>query len=93
MVKSTSINTMTYNPGDPGGISNFSDLVRFLRDENLKLSNALRQVADGHLDAQTAPPPRPRAGDFRYADGVNWNPGSGEGAYIYKSSGTWVFLG
>lgn len=27
-----------------------------------------------------------------YADGTNWNPGSGEGAYIYYAAG-WNYLG
>lgn len=84
---------MAYNPGDPGGIDNVEDLVRFLREENIKIANALRMLADGHFDPQATAPLRPRVGDERYADGVNWNPGSGEGKYIYKSTGSWVFLG
>jgi len=37
---------------------------------------------------------KPRAGDIRYADGTNWNPGTtGEGIYFYNSSGNWVKLG
>ena len=32
-------------------------------------------------------------GDIRYADGSNWNPGStGEGVYIYLSTGAWSKL-
>ena len=31
---------------------------------------------------------KPRQGDIRYADGVNWNPGgTGEGIYAYLSTG------
>mgnify|MGYP003149127071 FL=1 len=26
---------------------------------------------------------KPRDGDIRYADGTNWNPGSGEGIYAF----------
>ena len=37
---------------------------------------------------------KPRAGDVRYADGSDWNPGgTGEGIYFYNSSGSWVKLG
>ena len=37
---------------------------------------------------------KPRAGDIRYADGSDWNPGgTGEGIYFYNSSGSWVKLG
>lgn len=92
-MKKTSISTVSYTPGDPGGIDDFPSLVRFLREENLKLQNALNLVAAGHFDPQPAPPLKPRVGDERYADGVNWNPGSGEGKYVYKSTGAWVFLG
>jgi len=37
---------------------------------------------------------KPRAGDIRYADGSDWNPGgTGEGIYFYNSSAAWVKLG
>lgn len=36
------------------------------------------------------PPLRPRQGMIAYADGVKWNPGSGEGLYIYNGLGVWV---
>lgn len=31
---------------------------------------------------------KPRDGDIRYADGTNWDPGSGEGIYAYYNA-TW----
>ena len=37
---------------------------------------------------------KPRAGDIRYADGSDWNPGgTGEGIYFFNSSDAWVKLG
>ena len=36
-------------------------------------------------------PPKPRVGQLAYADGTDWNPGSGEGLYVYKSTG-WVLI-
>ena len=33
-------------------------------------------------------PAKPRDGDIRYADGANWNPGSGQGIYVYIDDGT-----
>ena len=37
---------------------------------------------------------KPRAGDIRYADGSDWNPGgTGEGIYFFNSSEAWVKLG
>jgi len=44
------------------------------------------------LGVLSAPPAVPRAGMIAYADGAHWNPGSGEGLYVYKSTG-WKFLG
>jgi hypothetical protein len=36
-------------------------------------------------------PAKPKQGQAYYADGTNWNPGSGKGLYSYDGSG-WVFL-
>lgn len=39
--------------------------------------------------AETAvAPAKPREGQLRFADGVNWNPGSGRGIYAFYS-GVW----
>lgn len=35
---------------------------------------------------------KPREGMVRYADGTNWNPGSGKGMYYYNGT-TWIFMG
>lgn len=34
---------------------------------------------------------KPRVGILVYADGTDWDPGSGEGLYVYKSGG-WTFV-
>lgn len=44
------------------------------------------------LIPQGAAPPVPRPGMVAYANGTTWNPGNGEGLYVYKSTG-WKFLG
>jgi len=44
------------------------------------------------LQKRTEEPKRPQDGQIEYADGTNWNPGSGVGIYYYKVN-TWVFLG
>jgi hypothetical protein len=41
---------------------------------------------------RNAEPMKPQPGLIVYADGDKWNPGNGEGLYLYKSSG-WFFLG
>lgn len=40
-----------------------------------------------------AQPVRPELGSLYYADGTNWNPGSGEGLYFYTAARAFVFLG
>ena len=40
-----------------------------------------------------AQPAKPELGSIYYADGTNWNPGSGEGLYLYNAARAFVFLG
>jgi hypothetical protein len=71
---------------------NANELPRFIIDELQKLKAGLDILSAGHLDKAHAEPPRPRDGDIRYADGTDWNPGSGAGIYYYNGS-AWVFIG
>ena len=68
------------------------ELSSYLQAELNKLSIAINNIADGHFDTSNVAITKPRAGDVRYADGSNWNPGSGEGLYIYLSTGAWSKL-
>lgn len=43
------------------------------------------------LAPRASAPPKPRKGMIAYADGVAWNPGAGEGVYVFKTA--WVLLG
>lgn len=45
-----------------------------------------------NLQRQDAAPDKPREGDTRLADGVNWNPGAGQGVYTFYA-GAWHKLG
>ena len=70
------------------------ELPRYLNDEIPRLWTAIKALAAGHMDVTYVAPDKPRAGDFKYADGTSWNPGSGEGPYYFKSStSTWIFWG
>lgn len=73
-------------PSDP------KDLASYLQAELDRISAVVNNIADGHYDESNAVPLKPRAGDVRYADGTNWNPGSGEGLYLYLSTGAWSKL-
>lgn len=65
-----------------------SQLVRFLQDELARISDAIGELSRGHISASAVAPARPMDGDIRYADGTNWDPGSGEGLYAYFN-GAW----
>ena len=54
---------------------------------------ALRGLTSLRLLPQYKEPVRPQSGLIVYADGVEWDPGSGEGLYYYNAAGVWVFLG
>jgi len=72
---------------------NAEDIPAYLRQEFSRMSRIINNIADGHFDVSNAAPDKPRTGDIRYADGSNWNPGStGEGIYIYLSTGAWSKL-
>lgn len=60
----------------------FRKLAEILNRGSDRLSIAPRNVA----------PSKPRTGDVVYADGTNWNPGKGEGVYVYNGS-EWVRAG
>ena len=54
------------------------------------LQLAKSSVAPG---AEAVRKTKPRDGDIRYADGTNWDPGSGEGIYFFnKTTSAWVKL-
>lgn len=43
------------------------------------------------MEPRAVEPDKPREGMLAFADGVNWNPGSGAGVYV-RASGAWVKL-
>lgn len=94
MVRTPTLGSVFYAPGDPSSITTLPDLVRFVRDENLKQAAAFAALAAGHIDVTHAPPDKPSTGDIRNADGTDWDPGSGPGLYRYDAAAaTWNFLG
>lgn len=54
----------------------------------------LQYISDEQLhehDVLHVAPTKVKVGMVVYADGTDWNPGSGEGLYVYKSGG-WAAL-
>lgn len=63
------------------------EFERALVEEIRRLSDVVDRQADLLRVAQSdVAPVKPRKGDIRYADGTNWNPGSGAGFYGYTGS-------
>lgn len=71
-----------------------AEVADYLNDQ---LNNLEAMLNDGtstiRVSVSDKVPPKPRKGQIYYADGVNWNPGSGEGLYVFKGAAGWKFLG
>lgn len=82
----------SYQPGDPPADS--AQFQRFMREELAKIKAITDALADGFDPVTYAAPSKPRDGMRRYADGTQWNPGSGRGLYRYDGpAAAWKFLG
>ena len=79
---------------EPGPLpTDGEDLGIYVVTELKRLGDVLFNQATFRLERIHEAPTRPRGGDVRYADGSNWNPGSGEGIYFFKeSTSAWVKL-
>ena len=78
----------TYTPSYAGK----DDAAR--REFQALVEAARRPDPYAHYEYLTVEPQRPQAGMEVLADGVNWNPGSGEGKYRRNAANNaWVFLG
>lgn len=66
------------------------DVPQYLREAIPALIEAINLQGDAQRTLNVAPD-KPRVGDLRFADGSNWNPGSGAG--LYRHDGTnWVLV-
>lgn len=82
---------MRYTPGPvPQGIP--QQARAWLADELRKVSAAIAEVDSVNLVERAAEPAKLADGLLAYADGANWNPGSGEGFYG-RYAGAWNALG
>jgi hypothetical protein len=67
------------------------ELARWIKNELDKISVAISSL-EHQYPPLNSPPERYSEGFVAFADGTNWNPGSGKGLYVYKSTG-WALLG
>jgi hypothetical protein len=69
-----------------------SEVVQFFHEELRRVAQEFEQVYDGQfLSARHVEPSKRRDGQLVYADGTDWNPGSGKGFYFYNGS-AWIPL-
>ncbi len=72
---------------EPGPLpEQVDDLGGYVVTELKRLGNILLNQSIFRLERTHIEPSRPRTGDVRYADGTDWNPGSGEGIYFYNGT-------
>lgn len=68
-------------------------LAFYLEDELSRLAmSLLDDVQAVEVRPAHVAPLRPREGMVVYADGTDWNPGSGEGLYTFGSDAAWHFV-
>lgn len=76
----------------PGSVPNEATGLRgWIAGELRRIADALNKPETLELETTATAPAKPRAGMIVYADGVAWDPGSGEGFYGYEAGG-WVKL-
>ncbi len=63
------------------------ELVQYLQTELLAVYQALAEAEALDLRVTHQEPERPRDGMIVFADGTDWDPGSGRGLYVFDS--TW----
>ena len=81
------LTALLYVPEPLSGEVNSEYVYRELQ----RISNAVNLNAQGYCLVLAVEPTRPENGMIVVADGVNWNPGAGAGAYE-RRAGAWVKL-
>lgn len=84
-----------YRPISPPGVTDptLKAIVEWVENELVQITR-VSEAEGGGLSMRVlhVEPTRPRTGMVVYADGSDWDPGSGEGLYAYSSAGVWVAL-
>lgn len=74
---------MDYIPENP---PQEGDLKEYLMRELYRISSAFKIATAREVEFLHAEPSKPREGMVRGADGTDWNPGAGQGVYVYYGS-------
>jgi hypothetical protein len=88
MAGTSAVPTGVYAPNAP--VSDDPKVAtHWAHNEFQKLSRTLQEMPWLRLKVLNRAPERPRTAMVAYADGTHWNPGAGEGLYLYKSDAAW----
>jgi len=82
---------MAYVPTERTNITDIETLRAWATEEFRAISRELNETTALELRTVHVEPKRPREGMIVVADGTDWNPGAGGGAYVYFGA-TWVKL-
>lgn len=82
---------MPYTPNIPTDVADVESLQRWMLEELARISSEFSESIAVELRQVAFAPVKPREGMIVSADGTNWDPGAGAGAYEYKG-GAWVKL-
>jgi len=77
-----------YSPGVPPAAA--EDLPVYMQSNLSSIASMVNSPTRNFPPLNKAPE-KPRIGDIAYADGIAWDPGFGEGLYIYTEEG-WVLV-
>ena len=61
-------------------------VAKWVEENFLTLARAMAEQSEVELRPIYAPPSNPREGMIVYADGTEWNPGSGKGVYVFTGA-------
>ena len=65
-------------------------IKRYIQDELQRIESSVRSLSQAAIQVTEDPPEQPVKGMVRYAVSP-WNPGSGDGLYIYNGA-AWVLV-
>lgn len=82
---------MTYQPKEPPELPDVESLRRYVQDELSSIAREMETPEFVVFQVRHVAPTRPTAGMLAFADGTDWNPGSGRGMYEYRVA-SWVKL-
>lgn len=73
-------------------VQDLATLKLWLLEEHQRISIIVNQLVAGHRETNYKPPPRPREGDLRRPDGVNWDPASVGPGIVWFTGTEWKYL-